>query len=486
MARPTSGGRRVHTGIESSGAHPVEYRFSHARNGNRHLLVVFANFSAEGGYGWSNGVFDDLRSNILWIRDRFDGESAYYLCRDMDFSVEQSVVNLIGRVLNALGLTPDQCTLWGGSKGGSAALYLGLRYGFRNIVSLVPQFLVGTYVRDVHPRTARHMLGEGVPEEHVRALDAVLPDTVRSVPDRKANVYLLSSPQDEQFPVQVEPFLPLFQDYENFNFVLSDSPHISDHTTVTRRNVPLLMGLANFLVDGISPRFGTVRNGLEEVGADTSAIDAYLRTTTLVRGASFPPPVLTRPAPGEELRADGVRFTGTAPGAVRVSLWEDGKFLGTPDVAADGGWTWETGHAWGVGEHCVRVFAVDAAGHQSRRAEVRFSVAKAPTAPIVSAPAQGEERAADDIGFTGLARGAVQVGLRERGVLLGLASVGPDQGWSWTSPEGWRPGAHVVEVFGVDAAGVETASYAVRFTVTAEGGRSSTGWPSSEPDFADR
>lgn len=115
MSKAASG-RPLHTGIDASGTFPVEYRFSHARNGNQHLVVVFANFSVPGDYGWSNGVFNTLRSNILWIRDRFHGKNSYYLCKGMDFGLERSVATLISNVLNSLGLTPDQCTMWGGSK----------------------------------------------------------------------------------------------------------------------------------------------------------------------------------------------------------------------------------------------------------------------------------------------------------------------------------------------------------------------------------
>ncbi|UXX95875.1 hypothetical protein N7U49_35875 [Streptomyces sp. AD2-2] len=314
MSPAPANGRQLLTGIEAAGAYPVEYRFAHAQKGNRHLVVVFANFSAPGDYGWSNGVFDKLRANILWIRDSFEGNRSYYLCKEMDFGLEQSVVTLISNVMKSLDLTTESVTLWGGSKGGSAALYFGLKYGFRNIVAIAPQFSIGTYVKNVHPGVARFMLGDGVPEENVRIVDALVPDLVRSGVNRAANVYLVSSPQDDQYPTQVEPFLGLFQHYENFNFVFSDSPHIADHTQIAGRNVPMLMGIANLLIDGIAPRLGFVGNGFEEPDRDRSAIDSYLAATSMVRGEEFPPPTVTTPAPGTEIPRDAVRLTGHAPG----------------------------------------------------------------------------------------------------------------------------------------------------------------------------
>ncbi|MFC7304269.1 Ig-like domain-containing protein [Streptomyces monticola] len=369
------GKRPFTTGIESSGAHPVEFRFSPARNGNRRLFVVFANFAAPQDYGFSNGVLDELGANVLWIRDQFEGQRSYYLCKDMDFSLERSVQALIGNVMKALDLTPDDCTLMGVSKGGSAALYFGLTYGYRDVIAIAPQFAVGTYVHEIHPKVARFMTGGTPAPEAVRRLDALLPGTVRATAHKDTNVYLVSSVQDEQYTTQVEPFIGLFDDYDNFNFILSDSPFIADHTEVTRRNLPAVMGIAALLAEGVAPRLGQVRNGFEEPGRDTSGIDAFLTSTPLVR-EGFPAPTIVAPAPGRTV-SDGaaIRFEGTAPGAVRVSLWEDGTFLANRPVGADGSWSWSPATLWGEGPHTVRVYAVDARGLQSPRTACGFRVA---------------------------------------------------------------------------------------------------------------
>ncbi|MEG3626977.1 hypothetical protein [Streptomyces poriticola] len=461
------GGRKVFNGIEASGTFPVEYRFSHAKSGNRHLVVVFANFSAPEDYGWSNGVFDNVRANILWIRDRFDGMNAYYLCRAMDFGLADSVQLLISNVTHALGLTPDQVTLWGGSKGGSAALYFGLRYGYRNIVAIVPQFLIGDALEKRHPKVAAYMLGEGAPAHHARVLDAVVPDLVRAQANRTANIYLLSSPQDEHYAVQVEPFLGMFQGYDNFNYLHSESPTITGHATVTRRNVPALVGLLNLLADGYAPRLGFVRHAAEEHDRDRSPVDAYLAATAKVQDAdAFPPPVVTAPVADGEVPADGLWFTGLAPGAVRVSMWRNGKFLASPQVAADGTWAWRPERPWARGRHAVKVFAVDPAGFHSDRVEIHFTVADtvSPAAPFVSAPGP-HAQVAPDVGFHGTAVGAAQVRFRENGVLLGAVGAAADGSWGWDPGRPWPAGPHLLEVVAVDGNGTESAPAPAAFTV---------------------
>ncbi|WP_267716937.1 hypothetical protein [Streptomyces sp. CoH17] len=490
MPNAPSKARELLSGTDTSGAYPVEYRFTHGKGGNRHLVVVFSNFGVPDDYGWSNGVLNPVRANILWIRDRFRGMRSYYLCEGMDFSLEQSVIGVISKVMNALELTPDRVTLWGGSKGGSAALYFGLRYGFGNIVSIVPQFLIGTYVKTVHPKVARFMLGEGVPEENVRTVDALLPDLVRSGVGRQANIYLLSSPQDEQYKEQVEPFLGLFQGYDNFNFIYSESPHITRHSDVTRRNVPFLMGLINMLADGLPPRLGMVRNGYEEPQRDTSAIKTYLAATSTERPSSIAMPVVTHPVADSEVPVNGVYFTGSAPGAVRVSLWEHGKFLGSPAVAADGTWSWQRDKPWSKGKHLVKAVAWDPEGRKTKGTVVPFTALAADTAPgaggaaapgaapvdagsplgglpapMVHSPVAYEQMATPAVRFTGLARGAAQVGFRAGGTLLGGTPVAADGRWAWDPGWPWQEGRHAVEVFAVDAVGNESPATQVPFAV---------------------
>jgi hypothetical protein len=504
MSKAPLSGRKLFNGIEASGTFPVEYRFSHAKNGNRHLVVVFANFSAPEDYGWSNGVFDKVRANILWIRDRFDGMNAYYLCRNMDFGLAESVQNLIANFMRALRLTPDQVTLWGGSKGGSAALYFGLSYGYRNIVAIVPQFLIGDDLEKRRPKVSAYMLGERAPAHNARILDALIPDLVRSQANRGANIYVLSSPQDEHYAVQVEPFLGIFQGYENFNYLHSESPTITGHAAATRRNVPALVGLLNLLADGYAPRLGFARHAQEEFDRDQSAVDAYLASTAKVQSAAaFPPPVVATPGFNSEVPATGLRFTGLATGAVRVSMWENGKFLASPQVGPDGAWFWEPEKPWARGKHLVKIFAVDPAGFHSARVEVPFTVVDqaevpfpavdgvgfpftgaggdaahdvAPAAdgavhpgrlllpPVVTAPGP-QHQVAPAVGFHGLAPGAAQVLFRENGVVLGAAVVAPDGNWGWEPGWAWPEGSRLVEVVAVDAHGMESPPAPAAFTV---------------------
>ncbi|MFJ7300154.1 hypothetical protein [Streptomyces sp. NPDC099088] len=486
MTKAATPTREVLKGIEASGAHPVEYRFTHARSGNRHLMVVFSNIYAPDDYGWATGVLDGLRSNILWIRDRFAEKNTYYLCKDMDFSVEASVITLITNVTKSLGLTPGDVTLWGSSKGGSAALYYGLKYGFRNIVASVPQLRIGSFVRETYPEVGRHMLGEAMSDDSVAVLDALLPDLLASGVNPDAHIYMVSSPQDEQYPSQVEPYLGLLRAYRNFNLIFSESPFITGHGKVTQRNTPPLLGIGYLLVEGIAPRLGVTRHGYEQPDADRSAIDTYLTSTSVLRGAEFPAPLVSVPPANAHLPGDEVRFIGQAPGAVRVSVWERGKFIGQAPVAPDGSWTWELGRTWGKGAHTLKIFSADAAGFQSERTEVVFTALEAGAAApggfsggapsgaaqeraagaaAVHTPAAYEQVMNARVVFSGVAVGAVGVGFHEGGRLLGNAAVGHGGSWSWEAGWEWAPGSYTVEAVALDAFGGQSTIARTPFTV---------------------
>ncbi len=461
MSDQTRPSRPVVEGRDDSGPVPVEYRFSHARNGTRHLVVVFANFSARDEYGFSNGVLDQVRANILWIRDLFDGGNTYYLCKDMDFGVERSVAALIARFAHALGLTADQVTMFGGSKGGTAALQFALRHGWGNALAVVPQFRIGTALHERRPAAAALMMGQVTPEK-IAALDAVMPELVAGTPHRHTNVYLVTSPQDEHYGRQVAPFVDLFRDYPNFNLVFNDSPLITGHDTVTARTLPPIMGLLNLLVAGIAPRLGQVRTGGEQPGRDTAPIDALLAATE-----RFPRPRVDFPAPGTTVPGHAVALGGLAPGAARVSIWLNGKYMGSAPTDAEGRWERRFSRPWEAGEYTLKLFGVAADGEQSPRTRHTLAVTEpAPPLdpPVVTDPADNSYVPGPAVRLSGHAIDAERVELAIGDHALGAAPV-EDGRWTWQPAWEWRGGGHTVDVRAVAPDGRVSPPGQVTFVV---------------------
>ncbi|MEA9445784.1 hypothetical protein SK355_11385 [Candidatus Fukatsuia symbiotica] len=123
----------------------VKYKFSPAKYDCKHLLIVMSGFNIPDPtiYDFQN-TLAHCRSNILWITDDFNGLPAYCLCNDMRFDIELGVSKLIDSVIILL----DSChvSILGASKGGSITLYYGIKHKIKNIISVVPQFNIGSYV----------------------------------------------------------------------------------------------------------------------------------------------------------------------------------------------------------------------------------------------------------------------------------------------------------------------------------------------------
>ncbi|MFE1440566.1 hypothetical protein [Streptomyces sp. NPDC058739] len=268
--------------VEVYGKWPVQFQFRPAHGDHRHLLVVFSSVDSKYGFG---AALDGVLCNVLRIRDHFDEGASYYVARNMDFSVSDSIQDLIQDYMQRLGLTRDEVTLLGTSKGGAAALYYGLKYDYKNIVSSTPQYFLGSYSKG-HGQLGDAVLGEGQSDENVAVMDSVMKDLIEKEVDFNRNIYVISSPNDYQYEQEVKHYLPGLRAYENFNFLFLDSPTVQEHYQVTRQALPSVWSLVHALSEGLTPRFGEVRIGAgTEDPEKASAYLAELRQRDTVAAA---------------------------------------------------------------------------------------------------------------------------------------------------------------------------------------------------------
>jgi hypothetical protein len=258
--------------VEQYGKWPVQFQFRPAHGDHKHLLVVFSSVDSKYGFG---SALDGVLCNILRIRDFFDGGASYYVARNMDFSVSDSIQALIEDYMQRLGVNRDEVTLLGTSKGGAAALYYGLKYDYKNIVSSTPQYFLGSYSKG-HGQLGDAVLGEGQSDENVAVMDSVMKDLIEKEVDFKRNIYLISSPNDYQYDEHVKHYLPGLRAYENFNFLFLDSPTIQEHYQVTAQALPTVWSVVHALSEGFTPRIGEVRIGAGTAPADPEKAAEYL------------------------------------------------------------------------------------------------------------------------------------------------------------------------------------------------------------------
>lgn len=234
----------------------VIYKHKKRKYDFNHVIFVFSGFlnAKPGNYDFANAL-NDCPCDVVWICDNFEEMYTYYLCVDMDFKVENAVSEFIHHILGELNLTINQATTTGFSKGGSAALYYGLKLDFSNIVTTVPQLNIGSYIHNGWKNVAKHMLGWNYNSTQVTYLDKLLPRLLKQ--DRKLdrNIYLLTSESDEQYKLEIEPYLPDFAKYHNFNLLKTYSAFVRTHSHVTSHHTALLLSIYYSLASEAIPRY---------------------------------------------------------------------------------------------------------------------------------------------------------------------------------------------------------------------------------------
>jgi len=237
----------------------IHYRLQTPKYDCQHLLIVMSGFNIPDPTIYDFNMLTHCRSAILWVKDDFNGRPAYYLCKNMKFDIEQGVSTLIDAMINTV--KPKHASILGASKGGSAALYFGIKHKIKNIITCVPQFHLGSYVASGYWESVGHAMMGGISPEKVFILDRYLSGIIKQDKLLQRNIYLFTSPQDVQFIREVEPHLPLFGKYANFNLIETCSPLVTEHTQVTPYNLNLLLSLIYQFEDGITPIWGRIRNG---------------------------------------------------------------------------------------------------------------------------------------------------------------------------------------------------------------------------------
>ncbi|MCT4715741.1 Ig-like domain-containing protein [Enterobacteriaceae bacterium H18W14] len=178
-------------------------------------------------------------------------------------------------------------------------------------------------------------------------------------------------------------------------------------------------------------------------------------------------------------------FSGQATEDIdHVNIYDDGKLIGSAEVAEDGRWSFTPEKDLAEGDHEFTVSAVDKAGNEgpqtSGTSDDGWNFTVDTTAPGENAIVDGSITLTDDVGpvtgtiadgsttddtqptysgvisSEGLAEGVVSVNVYDNGELIGSAAVDQSTGaWSFTPDSDLASGSHGFTVAAVDAAGNE-------------------------------
>lgn len=181
----------------------IRYCFKKAKFKNKDkLIVIFSAFSSDRAkYNYINtlSLFD---CNKLYILDDYGSKGSYYLGLNGMLDIETSVVSLISNIMHENNILFKNVISVGSSKGGTAALYYGMKYNYGNIIVGAPQYKIGTYLSDLSIKT----YGEEIFGEINLANRIKYDNLIRLVCNSNSNVFLLTSDGDNQYKKVLKEF----------------------------------------------------------------------------------------------------------------------------------------------------------------------------------------------------------------------------------------------------------------------------------------
>ncbi|MGM0853921.1 MAG: accessory Sec system protein Asp2 [Bacillota bacterium] len=191
---------------------PIKYVFEEGNSNKDHLLVVFSGFHNETN-SYRYNYIKTLRNfdcNKLFILDNYGPRGSYYLGNEMNYEVETSVQSLISYMASKLNIVPSNIISAGTSKGGSAALYYGMKYNYGHIITGAPQTKIADYVRKFAKETAEYILGIEPTAYEVSYINNLIFKQIDK--EHLPHISLLTSKNDIQYKHHIVPLINTFND----------------------------------------------------------------------------------------------------------------------------------------------------------------------------------------------------------------------------------------------------------------------------------
>ncbi len=173
------------------------------------LVVMFSAFNSpeserQYSYNYMRACQGIPCTNRLYILDDYGPRGCYYIGKDMKYDVETSVISLILWICAQNNIPWSNVIMAGSSKGGSAALYFGLKYNAGHVVCGAPQIYIADYVNSAAKETLSYLIGEASDSARYTELNQLIFKQLEKHLYTKINI--LTSENDWQYAAHVLPF----------------------------------------------------------------------------------------------------------------------------------------------------------------------------------------------------------------------------------------------------------------------------------------
>ncbi len=190
-----------------------EVKYMYVNKHTEQLLVVFSAFTGERRrYNYFSSLKGQNVSQ-LYIMDTWGYLGSYYWYENGESKPEQLVSELINTIIIENKI--KKVITAGTSKGGTAAIYFGLKHNASDIFSGACQYRVGQYLhRDEHKDILERMMADNS-EETVHLLDTKIETQLASKISIDSLIHLFYSTKELTYERQI---IPLMADLKHYGY----------------------------------------------------------------------------------------------------------------------------------------------------------------------------------------------------------------------------------------------------------------------------
>ena len=215
----------------------ITYVLRNKKSKSDFLIAVFSGFSPKGtapryNYGETLKKVDAMQ--VFLLDDTgYNKAGSYYLGENGTWYIPEQICQLISELMTRY--QKRAVLTCGSSKGGTAAVYYGLRLNATAVIIGAPQYLIGNYLNTPDHRVILEKILGSITEEGINRLNSLLEDEIRhySNTEQKPSFYIHYSPLEHTYHEHIDKLISELRE-NNYPLELDCSEAYDDHADVGR------------------------------------------------------------------------------------------------------------------------------------------------------------------------------------------------------------------------------------------------------------
>jgi len=194
---------------------------------SRSLIIVFSGFPGEGQpakYNYINTLYSIKANKLFLLDDVWNNVNvgSYYLGSAGNWYLINDICKLVSDIVADYKI--DRVITVGSSKGGSSALFYGIKLGADACIIGAPQYYIGSYLSsEKHRPILEAMMGD-CSQASIDKLDSLLSGEIMNEQTNRPDIYIHYSPKEHTYDEHIKDML---MDLEKNGYVVHEDNEYS-------------------------------------------------------------------------------------------------------------------------------------------------------------------------------------------------------------------------------------------------------------------